>query len=164
MKRLLAVVVLAACGSSAPKPTTPPPAAKLAWKDMNADQRFEYMKTSVLPAAKAKFQAFDATKYAELDCSTCHGDGAEDGSYEMPNPKIKALPATAQAFEAWIAQDADAKRYSDFMSSEIVPMMATLFDEPELDPKTAPKGLSCPVCHTMEGDDAGGKSATGEKN
>ena len=119
---------------------------------MNADQRFEFMKTSVLPAAKAKFQAFDAKKYAEFDCSTCHGDGAEDGSYEMPNPKIKALPATEEAYVAWIAKDADAKRYTDFMSNEIVPMMANLFDEKPFDPKTNPKGLSCPICHTMAGE------------
>ena len=153
MKRLIAVVVLAACGSSTPKPAAPAgPPAKLAWKDMNADQRFELMKTQVLPAAKAKFQAFDAKKYAEFDCSTCHGDGAEDGSYEMPNPKIKPLPATEEAYVAWIAKDADAKHYTDFMSGEIVPMMANLFDEKPFDPKTNPKGLSCPVCHTMAGE------------
>ena len=154
MKRLLALVVLAACGSSPPKPATPPPpAAKLAWKDMNADQRFEFMKTNVLPAAKAKFQAFDAKKYAEFDCSTCHGDGAEDGSYEMPNPKIKPLPATEEAYMAWIAKDADAASYTKFMSGEIVPMMADLLGEKAFDPATPTGTFSCPACHTMAGEE-----------
>src|SRR5438045_7293142 len=109
MKRLIAVVVLAACGSSSPKPAAPsgPPPANLAWKDMNADQRMEFMKWKVLPAARAKFQAFDAKKYAVFQCRTCHGDGAEDGSFDMPNPKIKAMPATEEAYMAWIAKDAE---------------------------------------------------------
>ena len=110
---------------------------------MNADQRFEFMKTNVLPAAKAKFQAFDAKKYAEFDCSTCHGDGAEDGSYEMPNPKIKPLPATEEAYMAWIAKDADAASYTKFMSGEIVPMMADLLGEKAFDPKTHTSTFSC---------------------
>lgn len=119
---------------------------------MNADQRLEFMKTTVLPAAKAKFQAFDGTKYAKFDCATCHGDGAADGSFEMPNPKIKALPATEEAYMAWVAQDADAARYTKFMSEEIVPMMADLLQEKPFDPKTHTGEFSCPACHTMAGE------------
>jgi hypothetical protein len=154
MKRLVVLAALAGCDSSAPKPAAPPaPAANVAWKDMNADQRFELMKTKVLPAAKAKFQAFDAKKYAEFDCSTCHGDGAADGSYEMPNPKIKPLPATEEAYMAWIAKDADAASYTKFMSEEIVPMVADILDEKPFDPKTHSGTFSCPACHTMAVED-----------
>ena len=119
---------------------------------MNADQRLDFMKTKVLPAAKARFLTFDPDKYADFDCATCHGDGATDGSYEMPNPKIKALPATEEAYMAWIAKDADAARYTKFMSEDLVPMMADLLGEKPFDPKTNPKGFSCPVCHTMAGE------------
>jgi cytochrome c553 len=119
---------------------------------MNLDQRLEFMKTTVLPAAKVKFQTFDAKRYATFDCITCHGPGAEDGSFEMPNPKIKALPATEEAYMAWVAKDADAARYTKFMSEEIVPMMAQLLDEKPFDPATHSGTFSCPACHTMAGE------------
>ena len=54
---------------------------------MNLDQRTEFMKREVLPKSKAIFVAFDEKKYKDMDCATCHGDGAADGSFEMPNPK-----------------------------------------------------------------------------
>ena len=119
---------------------------------MNADQRLEFMKTTVLPAAKAKFQAFDGAKYAKFDCATCHGKGAEDGSFEMPNPQIKALPATEEAYMAWVAKDADAARYTKFMSEELVPMMAQLLGEKPFDPQTHTGTFSCPACHKMAGE------------
>jgi hypothetical protein len=145
----LLVLALAACGGSQ---KSTPPAALPPWKDMNADQRLEFMKTTVLPAAKTKFQAFDATKYAKFDCKTCHGDGADDGSFEMPNPKIKALPATEEAYMAWVAKDADAARYTKFMSEEIVPMMSQLLQVKAFDPATHTGEFSCPACHKMAGE------------
>src|SRR6476469_1535595 len=119
MKKL-ALVLLAACGSSS-KPAATPAPAPAAWKDMNLDQRVEFMKREVMPKSKAIFVAFDEKKYKDMDCVTCHGDGVADGSYEMPNPKIKALPATADAFMAWVSQDAEAARYAKMMSQELEP-------------------------------------------
>jgi hypothetical protein len=148
MKRLVFVLAIAACGSSTPKSGAPVGP----WKDMNADQRLEFMKTVVMPKAKVAFQKFDAKKYADMDCGTCHGDGAEDGSFEMPNAKIKALPATEEAYMAWIEKDADAKRYTDFMANDLVPMMADLLGEKAFDPKTNTGEFSCPACHTMAGE------------
>ncbi|HTL36504.1 MAG TPA: hypothetical protein VL326_25400 [Kofleriaceae bacterium] len=148
MHRIVLLLALAACGSATPKSGAPLPP----WKDMNADQRLEFMKSTVLPAAKQKFQAFDAKKFAKFDCRTCHGKGAEDGSFEMPNPDIKALPPTAEAYEAWIAKDANAKRYTDFMSNEVVPMMSQLLQIKAFDPATHTGEFSCPACHTMAGE------------
>lgn len=148
MNKLAVVIVLAACGSSSKPPATPAP-APTAWKDMNLDQRTEFMKTEVLPKSKAIFVAFDEAKYKDMDCATCHGDGAADGSFEMPNPKIKALPATEEAFVAWVSKDAEAARYTKMMSEELVPLMANLLGEKPFDPATHTGEFSCPACHKM---------------
>ncbi len=154
MKRLsIVLAVLTACGGSA-KPAPPESAKPLVWKDMNLEQREKYMKDVVLPKTKELFVAFDA-KYQSMDCATCHGDGAKDGSFEMPNPKIKPLPNTEEAFMAWAAKDADAGRYAQFMATKLQPLMGELLQETVFDPQTKTGELSCTACHQLV--DAEGK-------
>src|SRR5262245_14993955 len=101
-------ILAAACGgksapSTSPKPEEVAPAAETAVKDMSADQRVAFMKLTVLPAMKPTFQGFEATKFAGMNCKTCHGKGADEGSFEMPNPDLPRLPKP-EAFMAY-AQD-----------------------------------------------------------
>src|SRR5258706_15635047 len=83
------------CGGSAPPPTTAPPASPAPtseapkasaapWKDMDHAQRLDYMKRTVFPKMKDEFTAFDAKRYGEMNCGTCHGDGAKSGDFKMP--------------------------------------------------------------------------------
>jgi hypothetical protein len=153
-----ALLLLAACGSSA-KPAAPP--RPLVWKDMTTEQRTTYMKEVVLPKAKEVFVAFDP-KYATMDCKTCHGDGVDDGSYEMPNPKIKPLPSTEEAFMAWIGKDTDAARFTGFMAQKVEPLMGELLHEAVFDPKTGTGEFGCSNCHTLV--DADGKLVTPPKH
>ncbi|MBL0212955.1 MAG: hypothetical protein IPQ07_03660 [Myxococcales bacterium] len=146
-----AIFLIAACGSPS-KPAEPPKA--LVWKDMNADQRQAYMKDVVLPKAKVVFAAFDP-KFQTMDCKTCHGDGVDDGSYEMPNPKIKPLPNTEAAFMAWLGKDAEAARYTPFMADKVEPLMGDLLHMTVFDPKTMSGEFGCSSCHTLV--DADGK-------
>lgn len=145
-----AAVLLAACGSSAPKAAPPAPTA---WKDMNADQREQYMKDVVMPRAREVFTAFDA-KYADMDCKTCHGRGADDGHFEMPNPDMRPLPSTPDAFMALIAKDAEVQRFTPFMVEKVEPMMGELLQMTVFDPRTETGELSCSTCHTLV-DEAG---------
>ena len=140
-----ALLLVAACSSPA-KPAGPP--KPLVWKDMNADQRQKYMKDVVLPKAKEIFVAFDP-KFQKMDCKTCHGDGADDGSFEMPNPKIASLPNTEAAFVAWLGQDEDAARFTPFMASKVEPLMAELLHMSVFDPKTGAGEFGCSACHTL---------------
>jgi mono/diheme cytochrome c family protein len=149
MKHVLFVLLLAACGGPSAKPVTTPEAPAPKWKDMNADQRMAFMKSTVLPRAKKLFGDFDPQKYAVVNCHTCHGKGSEDGSFEMPNPDIKALPASEEAYVAWISKDPEAARYTKFMSEQIVPAVAEMLDVKAFDPKTHTGEFSCPACHTM---------------
>lgn len=147
MKSLtISIFVLAACGSSS-KPA-PEPAKAVTWKDMDATQREQYMKDVVLPKTKELFVAFDA-KYQSMDCKTCHGDGATDGSFEMPNAKIKPLPNSEEAFVAWVSKDAEAARYAEFMSTKLEPLMGELLQEAVFDPKTGTGDFSCQACHQL---------------
>ena len=140
----------AACGSSS-KSSMPPKG--MVWKDMNADQRHAYMEKVVMPKAKEVFAAFDP-KYASMDCKTCHGPGAEDGSFEMPNPKIRPLPNTPEAFMALMGKDADVQRFTPFMAAKVEPMMGELLHMTVFDPQTKTGELSCENCHTLV-DEAG---------
>ncbi len=145
-----ALLVVAACGGAS-HPATPTPAAKVAWKDMNADQRTAFMKDVVMPRAKEVFMAFDAERYKDMDCKTCHGPGAEDKSFEMPNPDIAPLPNSEEAYMAWIAKDEDAARLTPFMSEKVEPLMIELLQLTPYDPATKTGEFGCTGCHTLEG-------------
>ncbi len=135
-----------------PPPTTPAPAttgpvagATLAWKDMNHDQRLDFMKATVLPKMKAEFAAYDSKRFGNITCGTCHGDGAKDGTFKMPNPKIMPkVPNDQPGFEKLMKTQPDAVK---FMGGKVVPMMAQMLGQEPYDMKTG-KGFGCHECHT----------------
>ena len=149
MSRLTAVALalLAACGGSHAKPTEPP--TPLVWKDLNLDQRKQFMKDVVMPKAKAVFVAFDAEKFKDMDCKTCHGPGVDDGSFELPNPAIRPLPNSAEGWTKIMATDADFQRYTPFMAEKVEPMMTDLLHLTPFDPATKTGEFSCMNCHQM---------------
>jgi hypothetical protein len=160
---ILAFLLLAACGSkSAPATTTttttdeqPPPEEEVVvpegmkFDDMSLEQRKAFMKQTVVPTMKPLFQAFDPDKFAEFNCKTCHGGGAEDGSFEMPDPAIDRLPPPDQ-FMAF-AQEPEHAPWVKFMAEEVKPTMARLLQETEFDPATGTGEFSCGNCHMTEG-------------
>lgn len=156
-----ALLASAACGgkSVAPQSTTSaggasdaPPPADMAFKDMNADQRMAFMKLSVMPAMKAAFQEFDAQEFAEFTCKTCHGEGAVDGSFEMPNPNLPRLPKPENFAE--YAKEPKHGKAIEFMAMKIKPEMAKLLKMSEFDPKTNTGDFGCQGCHLSEGQEA----------
>jgi hypothetical protein len=150
MKHLPVLIVLLAAGLSAcgsntrgaapPQPTT--------YKAMNHDQRVEFMKTVVLPKTQALFVAFDP-KFKDMDCETCHGDGATNGDFKMPNPKLHPLPNSEEAFMAWIGKEPAEGKWAGFMSQQLEPLMGQLLEMPVFDPKTKTGEFSCKSCHEL---------------
>lgn len=145
--KVLAAVALASaavagvsCASTAP---AGPPAP---WKEMSHDDRVAYMKHAVLPAMKAEFEAWEADEFAEMTCATCHGQGARDETFKMPNPDLPKLPAGPDGFEKLLAEEPDAAR---FMAKVVVPKMAAMLGEHPYDPKEH-KGFGCFNCHTTK--------------
>jgi hypothetical protein len=117
-----------------------------AWDAMNKDQRKAYMKAVVMPKMKDLFVGLDATHYASFNCMTCHGAGAADGSFKMPNPQLPKLPATPEGFKQLAA---DKPAVAQFMMTKVKPTMASLLGEPEFTPQN-PKGFGCFECHTKQ--------------
>src|SRR6185503_9855496 len=150
MKTLYALVLvscsvpLLSCGGSSPKETEPRPGT--AWKDMSHEERAGYMKKTVLPKMKAEFAAFDAKEFSEMNCATCHGDGAKDKKFKMPNPKLPKLPATEEGFKKLSQDHPDVMK---FMSTKVVPDMASLLGGQPYDPKTH-QGFGCFRCHVKK--------------
>ena len=157
MKRTFAATLGLAClvGVARVQAATPAdaapaaaPAKKIDWEHMSVAEKKKYMKTVVLPTMKPAFQTYDAKAYKKFNCVTCHGDGATDGKFKMPNPKLPKLPGpTDQAgFMALHAKKPDAVK---FMGTVVKPKMAELLGLPEWTPQTK-TGFGCYECHTKE--------------
>jgi hypothetical protein len=173
MKRLSVLFLVAACGSSAPKTATPPPPAgdqpppahgemkddnspvvgppQVEWKTMTHEQKGRFMDKVVMPKFKPMFQQFDGKVFAEFTCKTCHGDGAKDHTFKMPNPGIWVLPEAKEDFGK-LAQE--KPEWFKFMP-EVEHEMATTLGMPPYDPAApAPTQFGCFGCHTHK---AGGQ-------
>lgn len=118
------------------------------WKDMDKKERATFMKKVVLPKAKTLFATIDPKM--TTNCKTCHGKGAEDHTFKMPNPDIKALPATPEAFMAWIKKNPDEAKWAKFMGEEFTPQMAQLFGKTPFNPQTKTGDFGCIACHTLQ--------------
>jgi len=141
-------------GSARAADPAPAPAAaaapdkKIDWEHMSVPDKKKYMKTTVLPALKKDFQTYDAKTYKKFSCVTCHGDGATDGKFKMPNPKLPKLPGpTDQAgFMALHQKKPEAVK---FMASVVKHDVANLLGMPEWTPETK-TGFACYNCHPHE--------------
>ncbi|MDB4979646.1 MAG: uncharacterized protein JWM82_398 [Myxococcales bacterium] len=125
-----------------------PAASGIDWEHMTVPQKKKYMKTAVLPEAKKMFAAFDPKAYKKVTCGTCHGDGADEGTFKMPNPKLPKLPKpTSRAdFVELQKKKPDAVK---FMGTVVKPTMAKLLNLPEWSPDNT-NGFGCYHCHTHD--------------
>ena len=144
---VFAAVACAETTASTPAPATAASATTgkdVAWADMVKEQRIDYMKTVVLPQMKQAFTHFSPDRFDKMNCVTCHGDGATDGSFKMPNPRLPVLPNSSEGFKQ-LARERPAAM--DFMKGEVKPKMAALLGMPEWTPETK-SGFGCGACHT----------------
>ena len=157
MKHALAfsfVLALAACGSKQPTPTGPTggsgegsaSAAPVAFDDLDHAGKIKLMKEHVVPEMGAEMTAFDPKRWPKVECKTCHGKSAEDGTFKMPNPDLPKLDG------AWFGPNppADKKEILEFMEQKMKPHMAQILGQKEFDPQHPEAGgFGCLECHTM---------------
>src|SRR5512140_2276544 len=143
MKRILSVVSVCVLSVSAfyslPASGNKPvrvvaDSAKGIWEKMSKPDRRDYMKHVVSPAMEKEFAKFDATKYAKMNCSTCHGEASVKAkSFKMPNPDLPKLPEDPIAFRKKMAEK---QEMTSFMMKTVKPRMAELLGLPEMNMKT----------------------------
>jgi predicted small lipoprotein YifL len=149
---LASLVLAAACGSKTPATTPPtggdetgsatPVLPDVPFEKLDHDQQIQFMKEQVVPTMAPLFKEHDPKEFAEFGCKNCHGDGAEKGEFEMPNPNLPKLDfADMSKFE---------KHDIEWMSKVIKPTMAKLLQEAEYSPEN-PEGFGCMHCHTAAG-------------
>jgi hypothetical protein len=115
---------------------------------MDKKARGKFMREAVVPKMKELFTGHDAKKFEKMNCGTCHGAGAADGSFKMPNPQLPVLPSTPEGFEALGKKKPEMMK---FMAMSVKPEMAKLLGMPEMDPKNpSAGGFGCMNCHTMK--------------
>jgi len=146
----LAVLALSLTGAASAADTapaaTPIDARTIDWEHLTFGQRKKLMKTSVYPELKKAFQSFDPKKYKTFTCATCHGDGATDGKFKMPNAKLPKLPPPTDR-QAFMALQQKKPEVVKFMGTVVTPTVAKLIGLPEWSPQNA-KGFGCYACHT----------------
>jgi hypothetical protein len=135
----------AAAAAAAADPAAPQTAAAASgWAAMDFGERKRHMKNVVLPRMKEVFVVFDAARYGGMTCVTCHGEGAADGGFRMPNPNLPKLPASPEGFKRL---SNEKPQMTQFMLTKVKPMMAKLLGLPELTPESR-GGFGCMACHT----------------
>lgn len=114
----------------------PPVEPATPFDQMPPGDKMQYMKNEVAPHMAKVFQEFSAD-YTEFGCPTCHGPGANQGDFAMPTDSLPALDEEEMQ---------EHPEMTDFMSSKVVPNMATLLGEQPYDEATG-EGFGCYDCH-----------------
>ena len=154
--RMLLLVLLACSHAAVPPPSPPadshaaapppmPPVGpnSMGWPTWSHEKKLAYMKQTVMPAEREIFGRFEPLRFAGMTCETCHGQGARDGSYKMPNPDLPHIVGGRGGFQELADKQPETLR---FMQSVVGPETARLLGYSEFD-MAKHVGFSCYQCH-----------------
>ena len=96
-KTILSIILVAFIAAGflgcSPKPVGPtdPEGRQLTWKEMSIEQRKAHMASVVLPRAASLFRSWRPERFAKVDCTLCHGQGAITEDFKMPTAHLPRL-------------------------------------------------------------------------
>ena len=115
---------------------------RITWVEMSIPQKQAHMAQVVLPRATEIFRAWRPTRFNEIDCTLCHGQGAAEGAYRMPTehlPRLSGEVLLGPEFKS----DPDTTRLK---LDRLVPMMSDALGVTSFSVITR-RGFGCYSCH-----------------
>ena len=153
----VAILAWCLCACSSTKPATLTPNAPTGepnlrvkvplfgeWTTWSHEKKKDYMKATVVLAEKGLWADYDPVRFTNFTCKNCHGSGAVEGTYRMPNPDLPKWPGGPDAFRELKERNPKALF---FMQQVVVPVTARLLGVKEFD-FASHTGFSCFQCHT----------------
>jgi hypothetical protein len=109
------------------------------------DEQMDFMKKQVVPTMKPLFQKFDAKRYKDFGCKTCHGKDPKKAKFKMPTPDLPKLDFAA------LKAGKQKPKVAKWMGEVVNPEMAKLLQKPEYNPeKPDPSQFGCLGCHEQK--------------
>jgi hypothetical protein len=114
------------------------------WAAWPRDRKLDHMQAIVAADARALFAGYDAARFADVTCKSCHGSGAVDGSFKMPNPALTVLDLSPTGVQELNAKHAKAVAFMQ----RVTRRTATLLGVTASASLTDGSGFGCLGCHT----------------
>jgi hypothetical protein len=138
------VMATLALGSCYPKRVRPiePSGERLTWPKMSIEQKKTHMAEVVLHRAAEVFRAWRPDRFAQVDCTLCHGSGAIAGNYRMPSAHLPRLSGE-------VLLGPEFEKYPDttrLKLNRLVPVMSESLGLSSFSVITR-RGFGCYSCH-----------------
>jgi hypothetical protein len=109
---------------------------------MSIEQKKAHMAQVVLPRAGAVFRAWQPDRFAQVNCTLCHGSGARTGDFHMPTAHLPRLSG-AVLLGPEFAKYPDTTRLK---LNQLVPTMSEALGLKSFNVVTR-QGFGCYSCH-----------------
>ncbi len=94
------------------------------WSTMSHEDKEMDMVGRFLPIMTEIFQEYDAQRFADFGCESCHGTDMRERHFEMPSDQLPPVPLPGTPAYQQMAQH--SPEMTRFMEEQVTPTMQTL--------------------------------------